>query len=311
MSATATTPAEGSRRASRQAAGQPPARAKRRAWGGSPSDTPAGPLTYVALVVTLLLSAFPLYWMFVVGSSTDEELAKLPPSIVPSTHFLDNMRDVFAEENAHFVSGLVNSLIVTVIITISMLFFCSLAGFAFAKLKFPGRNALLVLLIATLTIPNQLGQVALYMIMSNIGWNQQLPAVIVPGLVSAFGVFYMRQYIEEAIPDEIVEAARVDGASTFRIFWNVVLPTLRPAAGVLGLLTFVSTWNDFQWPFIILSGGDHVTVQVSLSTLASGQFIVYSRMMAAAVLASIPLLVVFILAGKQIVAGIMEGAVKS
>jgi len=310
VSATATTPAEGSRRASRQAV-PGTSRPKRRSWGGSPTDTPAGPLTYVALVVTLLLSAFPLYWMFVVGSSTDEELAKLPPSVVPSTHFLDNMRDVFAEENAHFVSGLVNSLIVTVIITVSMLFFCSLAGFAFAKLKFPGRNALLVLLIATLTIPNQLGQVALYIIMNNIGWNQQLPAVIVPGLVSAFGVFYMRQYIQDAIPDEIIEAARVDGASTFRMFWTVVLPTLRPAAGVLGLLTFVSTWNDFQWPFIILFGGDHVTVQVSLSTLASGQFIVYSRMMAAAVLATIPLLVVFVVAGKQIVAGIMEGAVKS
>ena len=310
MSTTVTTPAEGSRRALRNGQGATP-RSRRRAWGGSPTDTPAGVLTYIGLGITLLVSAFPLYWMFVVGSSTDEELAKLPPSVVPSSHFLDNMHDVFDEENAHFVSGMINSLIVTVIITVSMLFFCSLAGFAFAKLKFPGRNALLVLLIATLTIPNQLGQVALYIIMNNIGWNQQLPAVIVPGLVSAFGVFYMRQYIQDAIPDEIIEAARVDGASTFRMFWTVVLPTLRPAAGVLGLLTFVSTWNDFQWPFIILFGGDHVTVQVSLSTLASGQFIVYSRMMAAAVLATIPLLVVFVVAGKQIVAGIMEGAVKS
>jgi cellobiose transport system permease protein len=196
-------------------------------------------------------------------------------------------------------------------VTASVLFFCSLAGFAFAKLRFKGRNVLMVLLIATMTIPNQLGQVALYIIMGKLGWIGQLPAVVVPGLVTAFGVFYMRQYVSDAVPDEIVEAARVDGASTFRIYWSVVLPTLRPALGVLGLLTFAGTWNDFQWPFIVLFGSDQITVQVSLSTLASGQFIVYSRMMAGAVLATIPLLMLFVVAGRQIVTGIMDGAVKS
>jgi cellobiose transport system permease protein len=286
-------------------------RPARRTGGGTPSDTPAGVLSYAALVITMLVSAFPLYWMFVVGSSTDEELAKLPPSVVPGSHFLDNVRDVFSQDNAFFAQAMVNSLIVAIVITVSVLIFCSLAGFAFAKLRFRGRSVLMVLLIATMTIPNQLGQVALYIVMSKIGWIQQLPAVIVPNLVTAFGVFYMRQYIQDAIPDELIEAARIDGASMFRIYWGVVLPTLRPAAGVLGLLTFVSMWNDFQWPFIILFGGEHITVQVSLSTLASGQFIVYSRMMAGACLATIPLIVVFIVAGKQIVAGIMEGAVKS
>jgi len=287
-------------------------RPARRRWGGSPQDTPAGPLTYLALGVTILLSAFPLYWMFVVGTSTDEELAKVPPSVVPSSHLLSNWDDVFNKvPNAYFLRSLGNSLIVSVIITVSVLFFCSLAGFAFAKLRFRGRNALLVLLIGTMTIPPQLGQVPLYIVMSKIGWLGQLPSVIVPGLVTAFGVFYMRQYIGDAIPDEIIEAARVDGASTFRIYRSVVLPTLRPAVGVLGLLTFIASWNDFQWPFIMLFGSENVTVQVSLTTLASGNFVVYSRMMAGAVLATIPLLVVFFAAGKQIVSGIMEGAVKS
>jgi cellobiose transport system permease protein len=307
MSAVTTDPARSPQH--RADPGEP--RPRRRSWGSSPGDTPAGALTYIALVVTLLVSAFPLYWMFVVGSSTDEELAKLPPSVVPSSHFMANMRDVLAQDNAYFTSAMLNSLVVSLLITVSVLFFCSLAGFAFAKLHFPGRNALLVLLIATMTIPNQLGQVALYIIVSKLGWLYTLPSVIVPNLVTAFGVFYMRQYIQDAIPDELVEAARVDGASTFRIYWSVVMPTLRPAAGVLGLLTFINAWNDFQWPFIVLFGGDTFTVPVSLSTLASGQFIVYSRMMAAACMATIPLIVVFILAGKQIVAGIMEGAVKS
>jgi cellobiose transport system permease protein len=309
VSAAVSTPQNTGRRSAAHA--EPQRKKVRRNWGGSPGDTPAGPLTYVALVVTILLSAFPLYWMFVVGSSTDEELAKIPPSVLPSNHFMDNVRDVFAQDNAYFAQSIINSLIVTIIITVSVLFFCSLAGFAFAKLKFRGREALLVVLIATMTIPTQVGQVALFIIIGKLDWNNSLQAVIVPGLVTAFGVFYMRQYIEDAIPDELVEAARVDGASTFRIYWNVVMPTLRPAAGVLGLLTFVGTWNDFQWPFIVLFGGDTYTVQVSLSSLAAGQFIVYSRMMAGAVLATIPLIVVFVLAGKQIVAGIMEGAVKS
>lgn len=276
----------------------------------APSETPAGFLTYLALGATVLLSAFPLYWMFVVGSSTDEELAKVPPSLTPQGRFLDNVHEVLTADNAFFLRALANSAVVTVLLTCSVLLFCSMAGFAFAKLRFRGRNLLMLFLIATMTIPNQLGQVALYILMTKLGWVGQLQAVVVPGLVTAFGVFYMRQFIEDSVPDEIIEAARVDGASTLRIYRSVVLPTLRPALGVLGLLTFVTVWNDFQWPFIVLQD-DNITVQVSLSNLASGQFVVYSRMMAGAVLATVPLLVVFAVAGKQIVAGIMEGAVKS
>ena len=209
------------------------------------------------------------------------------------------------------MKSLVNSLLVASIVTVSVLFFCSLAGFAFAKLRFRGRNVLMVVLIATLAVPNQLGVVALYILMGKLGWNGQLQAVIVPSLVTAFGVFYMRQFILDAVPDELIEAARVDGASTVRIYASVVFPALRPAVGVLGLFTFAATWNDFQWPLITLSGGEHPTVQVALSNLASGQFILWSHVLAGAFLATLPLLVIFFIAGRQIVAGIMEGAVKS
>ena len=274
-------------------------------------NRPAGVLTYFTLIVTLLLAAFPLYWAFVVGSSTDEELAKIPPSVVPGDHLRENIQTVFAQENVHFAESLVNSLLVTVIVTASVLFFSSLAGFAFAKLRFRGRDALFILLILTMTVPSQLGSVALYILMGKFGWNGQLQAVIVPGLVTAFGVFFMRQFIIEAIPDELIDAARVDGASSFRTYASVVVPALRPALGVLALLTFVATWNDFAWPLITLGGGEHPTVQVALSNLASGQFVVYSKVLAGAVLATIPLLIVFVVAGKQIVSGIMEGAVKS
>jgi cellobiose transport system permease protein len=279
--------------------------------GRAPQDTPAGPLTYVVLLVIIAVSAFPLYWTFVVGSSTDEELAKLPPSVVPGSHLRDNVHQVFTMDNVYFVRSLANSLVVTVIVTASVLFFCSLAGFAFAKLRFRGRTPLMIALVLTMTVPNQLGLVALYILMSKLGWNGELKAVIVPGLVTAFGVFYMRQYADEAVPDELIESGRVDGASTFRVYRSIALPTMRPALGVLGMLTFVSTWNDFQWPLITLGGGEHPTVQVALSNLASGQFVVYSRVLAGAFLATLPLLVIFFIAGKQLVAGIMEGAVKS
>lgn len=279
--------------------------------GRAPQDTPAGGLTYLALVVTLLVSAFPLYWAFVVGSSTEEEIARIPPSVLPGSNLGANVREVFGADNVYFVESLVNSAIVTVVVTASVLFFCSLAGFAFAKLRFRGRDPLMLLLIITLAVPSQLGSVALYIVMGKLGWNGELPAVIVPNLVSAFGVFYMRQFIMDAVPDELIEAARVDGASTFRTYRSVVLPALRPGLGVLGLLTFVATWNDFAWPLITLGGSEHPTVQVALSNLASGQFVRYSRVLCGAVMATIPLLVVFAVAGKQIVRGIMEGAVKS
>ncbi len=284
-----------------------------RTRGYSPADRPAGPLTYIALTIAILLFAFPLYWMFVVGSSTEAALAEVPPQVTPGDQLTANVRQVFDEPNVFFVRSLLNSFLVSSVVTASVLFFCSLAGFAFSKLRFRGRDPLMIIVILTLTVPNQLGVVALFILMGQMpgNWNGELKAVIVPGLVSAFGVFYMRQYILDAVPDDLIESGRVDGATTLRIFWSLVVPALRPALGVLGLFTFAATWNDFQWPLITLAGGDNPTVQVALSNLASGQFVVYSRLLAGAVLATLPLLVIFFLAGKQIVAGIMEGAVKS
>ena len=147
-----------------------PVKARRRArlLGRSPSDTPAGPLTYAILVFTILLSAFPVYWMLVVASSTEEETAKIPPSVVPKANLAENVQAVFSADNVHFVESLLNSVFVASIVTASVLFFCSLAGFAFAKLRFRGRNVLIVVLIATLAVPNQLNVVALYIFMSKL-----------------------------------------------------------------------------------------------------------------------------------------------
>ncbi|MCI4064669.1 carbohydrate ABC transporter permease [Micromonospora sp. R77] len=279
--------------------------------GRAPQDTPAGLWTYLLLSVTFLFAAFPLYWMFVIATSNDEALAKLPPAVIPGNQFMVNVNEVFSLQDVYFAASLVNSLIVSTVVTASVLFFCSLAGFAFAKLRFKGSRVLMLIVVLTLTVPNQLGVVALYIVMSKLGWNGTLLAVIAPGLVTAFGVFYMRQFIVNTVPDELVESARMDGASTMRVYANIVLPAIRPALAVLGLLTFVATWNDFQWPLITLSGTDFPTSMVAVSDLASGNYVIYRRVLAGAFIATVPLLVMLFIGGRQIVRGIMEGAVKS
>ena len=267
--------------------------------------------TYLALIAVLVLAAFPLYWMFVIATSTDEAVSSIPPTVIPGGELLTNLREVFTMQQVYFAASLINSLIVSTVVTASILFFCSLAGFAFAKLRFRGSNALMVVVILTLTVPNQLAVVALYIVMGKLGWNGTLLAVIAPGLVTAFGVFYMRQFIQHAVPDELVESARIDGALTLRVYWSIVLPAIRPALAVLGLLSFVATWNDFQWPLITLNGTEFPTSMVALSDLASGNYVVYRRVLAGAFAATVPLLILLLIGGRQIVRGIMEGAVKS
>jgi len=279
--------------------------------GRAPASTPGSFWNYLFLSLVILFSAFPLYWMVVIASGTDADLAKIPPQLLPGGQLLTNLNEVFTLKNVYFAQSLGNSFIVSSIVTFSVLFFCSLAGFAFAKLRFAGRNALMVVVVLTLTVPNQLGVVALYILMGELGWNGTLVAVIVPGLVTAFGVFYMRQFILEAVPDELIEAGRIDGATTLRIYWSVVLPAVRPAMAVLGLLTFVATWNDFQWPLITLGGTYYPTSMVALSDLASGNYVLYRRVLAGAFVATIPLLIMLFIGGRQIVRGIMEGAVKN
>ncbi|HST82402.1 MAG TPA: carbohydrate ABC transporter permease [Kineosporiaceae bacterium] len=272
----------------------------------------ATPLTYVALIITTLLSIFPIYYMFVLGTRTADQVGAVPPPLTPGTHFIDNLTRLFANDEAQFLRGLGNSLLVSSTITVSVVFFSSLAGFAFAKLRFRGKNALLLIVIGTMMVPTQLGIIPLYMMMASdtLQWTGELQAVIVPALVSGFGVFMMRQYAGQAVPDELIEAARIDGCGTFRMFWSVVLPGLRPAAAVLGLLTFMTSWNDFIWPYTVLFGSDNPTVQTSLATLSNGFYDDLPQIFVGAAVATVPLLIVFVVFGKQIIGGIMNGAVK-
>jgi len=167
----------------------------------------------------------------------------------------------------------------------------------------------MLVVIGTLIVPVQLGVIPLYIEMKHLGWINHLQAVIAPFLVSAFGVFLMRQYISASVPNELIDASRVDGCHTLRVFWHVVLPAVRPVAAVLGLLTFMNAWNDFFWPLIVLTPGNP-TVQVAVSTLQSGYVQDYSLVLTGALISTLPMLLVFALMGRQILGGIMQGAVK-
>lgn len=290
-------PSRSATRSNRQARDHAPSSRKKVSW-----------ITYVVLTVAVLFAIAPLYWMYVVGSNDSSAISKFPPAFLPGGNFLSNL-DVI-QEKVPFGRSLINSAIVAVTVAFLQMFFCSLAGFAFAKLRFPGRNALFVFVIATMAIPGQLGLIPMYMIMSELGWIDTLRALIVPGAVSAFGVFWMRQVVVGSIPDELIEAAKVDGCSILRIYSSVVLPNIRGATSVFGLFAAMAAWNDFLWPLVILSTPENFTSQVAIQQLRTQYTIDYSSVMTASVLATLPLLILFIVTGKQLVAGIMEGAVK-
>jgi cellobiose transport system permease protein len=268
-----------------------------------------GWLTYGLLGAFFLGAVFPLWWSFVMASRQASDINAVPPVIIPGPNFLENVVKAF--QTVDFAKALINSIIISGTIAVAVVFFSTLAGYAFAKLSFKGRDPLMIAVIATMAIPTQLGIIPLFMLVSELKLTNTLGAVIIPGLVSAFGVFFMRQYLVDVIPDELIEAARVDGASMWGTFWHVALPAARPAMAVLGLFMFMAAWTDFLWPLLVL-GPKNPSVQTALAALnaSGGHTPDYSMVLAGAIISIVPLLILFLFAGKQLIAGIMSGAVK-
>ncbi|MBE1591929.1 carbohydrate ABC transporter permease [Nonomuraea angiospora] len=264
--------------------------------------------TYLLLGLAAFACIFPLYWMFVVATTDSATATQLPPKITPGGNFFHLAELVFT--TVPFVRSIVNSLIVAGTIAVGHAVLCSLAGFAFAKLRFPGRNVLFLIVVLTMTVPTQLAVIPQYMIISSLDWVDTLQALIVPGLASAFGIFWMRQHLSSTISDEILQAARIDGANTWQIFWRIAFPLVRPAAFVLGLLGFVTSWNDFLWPFIVLKSPEMYTAQIAIKALQNSLDVDLGLAMSGSFLATLPLLVLFVFVGRRMVAGIMDGAFK-
>ena len=279
----------------------------RRSRGRAGRQLTAGPGTYIILSIVTILAAFPLYYTLIIASHTNHEMAQTPPPFLPNASVFHNIRLALHEQP--LFKAIVNTVIVAGSITIGTVAFCTLSGFAFAKLRFRGSGVLLGLTVATIAIPPQLGVIPLFLLIAKLHWVNHLQSVVLPTLVSAFGVFFMRQYLANAVPTELLEAGWVDGASTFRIFRSIVLPIARPAMAVLGMLAFLAAWNDFFWPLIALTSRNP-TVQIGLAGLGSGYIPQQAVIMAGTLLCTFPVLIVFALLGRQIVGGIMQGAVK-
>ena len=267
----------------------------------------AGPLTYLTLGGTALLFVAPFWYMLVAASRPMAEMNQWPPPLLPGDDLWSNMTTAVEQQSIGL--ALWNSLVVSGLITASTVLFCTLAGFAFAKLRFRGRDALFAVTLGTMMIPPSLSVVPLYSIMADLGLAGDLASVVLPSLVAAFGVFFMRQYLSSALPDELLEAARMDGATSLRTVFSVVLPIARPGMAVLGMLTFMTAWNDFFWPVITLNSSNP-TVQVALNNLGSGYVPDTAVIMAGTLVGTLPVIVVFLLLGRQIVGGIIAGAVK-
>ena len=268
-----------------------------------------GWFVYLALVIVLVASLFPFYWSFLVGSGDSTTIRDPNMSWIPGGNFFENASTVINNPAVNFWKALWNSIIVSTTVSVSTVVLSTLAGFAFAKLRFKGNNGLFIAVIATMAVPVQLGIVPLYILMAQYGWTGSLGAVIIPGLVTAFGVFWMTQYMQQSLPTELIEAARVDGCNMIRTFWHVAVPSARPAAAMLFLFTFVTAWNNFLWPLIVLDQSNP-TLPVALSMLQANYFVDYSLVLAGVLLATVPLLILFVFTGRQLVSGIMAGAVK-
>ena len=287
---------------------QPAARKRRRITLTSEGRR-AGAPSYAFLTLVILICLFPIYYAVQIASVTTDNMYGWESFGRGSLARLwSNLQTAFSAMN--YWHALWGSFLVSAICGISVVFFSMLAGYSFAKLRFRGSGPLFGFLIATMAIPTQLSVVPLYILMIKFGLFAKLGAVVIPGLVTAFGVFWMKQYLEQALPYELIEAAQVDGCSMISTFFHVAVPAARPVAAMLFLFTFVAQWTQYYWPFLILGSNNQAMLTVAMSTLRGGHFTDYTVIMAGVTLVILPLLLLFFVTGRQLVAGIMAGAVK-
>ncbi|MDZ4720999.1 MAG: carbohydrate ABC transporter permease [Roseiflexaceae bacterium] len=275
-------------------------------------DRLAGPVgmfvLYAVLIGTALITSFPFYYTLVTSTHRTAAILTLPPPLWFGNDLLTNYNDLL--HALPFWNSLFNSFAISSISTVLTLFFCSLAGYGFAKFRFPGRDGLFAFLLATLMVPGVIGLIPSFIVMRNLGWIDTWNPLIIPGIANAFGIFWMRQYIDAAVPADMMDAARIDGAHEFRIYWNIIVPVIIPALAALAILTFMGKWNDFQFPLLILKEETKYTLPVALSTLRSLRGTEIGVQILGAAGAIIPILTLFILASRQFMAGLTAGAVK-
>ncbi|HLS82131.1 MAG TPA: carbohydrate ABC transporter permease [Steroidobacter sp.] len=269
--------------------------------------TPAVVAVNAILLFAAVVTVFPLFWMLSVSFMPSGAASTYPPPLLPDAPTLENYRELFAGQAAG--RYLFNSAVVATLATIISLTFNTMAGYAFAKLRFRGRDRIFQALLGALVIPAQVTLIPLFALVKELGLVSTYAGVLVPSLATVFGIFLIRQYAL-SLPDELLEAARIDGASERRIFWWLVIPLLRPILVTLAILTFLATWNDFMWPLIVLTSQEMYTLPVALAGLSREHVQENEMMMAGAVITVAPVLILFLGLQRYYIAGILAGGVK-
>ncbi len=264
-------------------------------------------MVHLILLVGLVATVTPFVWMLSTSFKPGGGIFTYPPQWIPRNPTMEWYRQLFRDVD--FLLHFKNSLIVSVTTTACQLFLATLSGFAFAKLKFLGRDKIFTLLMATVMIPGQITMIPVFLFLKKLGFLNSYWGLILPGSVSIFGIFLVRQFMM-TIPDDLIEASRIDGCSDFRIYWNVVLPLCKPVLATLGIFTFMGSWNDFLWPLIVMVGEDRYTLPVALANL-NGQYATkFGLLMAGAVVVVIPIIVIFVFAQKYVIQGIASTGLK-
>ena len=264
-------------------------------------------LVHAGLIVLTLLSLAPLLWMLSVSFMPAGGASRFPPPLLPDLPTLDNYRALF--QRIGMGGYFLNSVLVSSAITLLSLMINAMAGYAFAKLRFAGRERIFKSLLAALVIPSQVTMLPLFLMLKEMGLVNSYAGVVIPGLASIFGIFLVRQYAR-SIPDELMEAARIDGAGEWRIFFLIVLPMLKPVLVTLAIFTFMGSWNDFMWPLIVLTDQTHQTLPVALASLSREHIQDVEMMMAGAVLTVTPVLLLFLALQRYYIQGLLLGSVK-
>jgi multiple sugar transport system permease protein len=261
---------------------------------------------HLVLIPTALLMAAPLIWMLITSLSTLAETRRFPPGLPASLRW-HNFVQAWTE--SPFGRWLINSTIVSTTCVISNVVLCSLAGYAFARLRFPGRNIAFLAILATLMVPFQVVMIPTLLIIKHLGLVDTLPALIVPNLVAPFGIYLLRQFFL-TLPVELEEAAIIDGAGRFRILFSVLLPLMGPPLSTVAILTFLSVWNDFLWPLVATSSPDRMTVQLGLATFQSAHFTNWPVLMAGTLMSQLPVLLLFLAGQRFFVSSIANTGIK-
>jgi len=281
----------------------------KRAWReGSAAEKAFFVLAYLIASIWAIVSLFPLYWMVTTAFKPPTSVMSLPPEWLPTDLSLDNFREAFA--NSPVMRWTLNSLIMSLSVTAFQLLFATMAGYGFAKKSFPGKEILFWLYISSMMIPGFALLIPLFTLMARLELVNTYIGLIAPGLSAPFGVFLMRQFIQ-TLPSELIDAAKIDGCSELRVFWDIILPLARPGMAVLGIFVFMAQWSAFLWPLIITNSNDMRTLMVGFALLANREMRVnYGALMAAATYMALPMLIVFFAFQRYFLKGITIGGVK-